>query len=164
MSSSNSNIIKMNFNPNRDANEKKLIQVLKIPTEHNVADLLTKSFDVTRFGYVVVNIVSACLVCWTNLLQGNIIHLWFLFTSAGRVTFCWLFPIPAGVLVSAGHMVFMLAMYFSCWYMTVTADDVDINTLTLVQAWIQDDIRPGVVKPKIKNDIEFEINSNFEMD
>nr|GEY69834.1 uncharacterized mitochondrial protein AtMg00810-like [Tanacetum cinerariifolium] len=40
----------------RDANEKKLIQVLKIPTEHNVADLLTKSFDVTRFDYLVVNI------------------------------------------------------------------------------------------------------------
>nr|GEV20493.1 ribonuclease H-like domain, reverse transcriptase, RNA-dependent DNA polymerase [Tanacetum cinerariifolium] len=40
----------------RDANEKKLNQVLKIPTEHNVADLLTKSFDVTRFGYLVVNI------------------------------------------------------------------------------------------------------------
>nr|GFB12407.1 putative ribonuclease H-like domain-containing protein [Tanacetum cinerariifolium] len=103
----------------RDANEKKLIQVIKIPTEHNVADLLTKSFDVTRFGYLVVNIehnvadlltksfdvtrfgylvvniVYACLVCWTNLLQGNIVHLWFLFTFAGRVTFCWLFPIPA---------------------------------------------------------------------
>nr|GEV55834.1 hypothetical protein [Tanacetum cinerariifolium] len=40
----------------QDANEKKLIQVLKIPTEHNVADLLTKSFDVTRFGYLVVHI------------------------------------------------------------------------------------------------------------
>ncbi|GJZ50701.1 calmodulin-interacting protein 111 isoform X1 [Tanacetum coccineum] len=42
-------------------------------------------------------------------------------------------------------------------------DDVDINTLTLEQylAWVQDDIRPGVVKPKIRNDIEFEINSNF---
>nr|GEV70671.1 hypothetical protein [Tanacetum cinerariifolium] len=33
---------------------------------------------------------------------------WFLFTSAGRVTFCWLFPIPAGDLVSAGHMLFLL--------------------------------------------------------
>nr|GEW23394.1 hypothetical protein [Tanacetum cinerariifolium] len=42
----------------RDANEKKLIQVLKILTEHNVADLLTKSFDVTRFDYLVVNIGS----------------------------------------------------------------------------------------------------------
>nr|GFB47472.1 putative ribonuclease H-like domain-containing protein [Tanacetum cinerariifolium] len=31
-------------------------QVLKIPSEHNVADLLTKSFDVTRFGYLVVYI------------------------------------------------------------------------------------------------------------
>nr|GEW16145.1 hypothetical protein [Tanacetum cinerariifolium] len=42
-------------------------------------------------------------------------------------------------------------------------DDVDINTLTLEQylAWVQDDIRPGVVKPKIRNDVEFEINSNF---
>nr|GEY26995.1 ribonuclease H-like domain, reverse transcriptase, RNA-dependent DNA polymerase [Tanacetum cinerariifolium] len=40
---------------------------------------------------------------------------WFLFTSAGRVTFCWLFPIPAGDLVSAAHMLFLLAMYFSCW-------------------------------------------------
>nr|GEV42006.1 hypothetical protein [Tanacetum cinerariifolium] len=33
---------------------------------------------------------------------------WFLFTSAGRVTFCWLFPIPAGDLVSAGHILFLL--------------------------------------------------------
>nr|GFB32640.1 copia protein [Tanacetum cinerariifolium] len=49
---------------------------------------------------------------------------WFPFTSAGRVTFCWLFLILAGVLVSAGHMLFLLAMYFSCWYMTVTAGDL----------------------------------------
>nr|GEY63606.1 putative ribonuclease H-like domain-containing protein [Tanacetum cinerariifolium] len=35
--------------------------------------------------------------------QGHIGHLWFLFTSAGRVTFCWLFPIPAGDLVSAAQ-------------------------------------------------------------
>ncbi|GKC79118.1 hypothetical protein Tco_1129892, partial [Tanacetum coccineum] len=42
-------------------------------------------------------------------------------------------------------------------------DDVDINTLTLEQylAWVQDDIRPSMVKPKIGNDIEFKINSNF---
>nr|GEZ24726.1 putative ribonuclease H-like domain-containing protein [Tanacetum cinerariifolium] len=49
---------------------------------------------------------------------------WFLFTSAGRVTFCQLFPIPAGDLVSAGHMLFLLVMYFSCWYMTVTAGNL----------------------------------------
>nr|GEX90841.1 putative ribonuclease H-like domain-containing protein [Tanacetum cinerariifolium] len=87
----------------RDANEKKLIQVLKIPTEHNVADLLTKSFDVTRFGYLVVNIVGMVSAGGHSFLQ------WFLFTSAGRVTFCWLFPIPAGDLVSAGHILFLLS-------------------------------------------------------
>nr|GEV26904.1 hypothetical protein [Tanacetum cinerariifolium] len=45
-------------------------------------------------------------------------------------------------------------------------DDVDINTLTIKQymAWVQEDIRPGVVKPKINNDIEFEINRNFMRD
>ncbi|GJU71465.1 hypothetical protein Tco_1262870 [Tanacetum coccineum] len=32
----------------RDSNEKKLIQVIKIHTDQNVADLLTKAFDVSR--------------------------------------------------------------------------------------------------------------------
>nr|GFB39257.1 ribonuclease H-like domain, reverse transcriptase, RNA-dependent DNA polymerase [Tanacetum cinerariifolium] len=63
----------------KDGNEKKLIQVLKIPTENNVADLLTKSFNVTRFSYLVVHIV----------------------TSAGHVIFYWLIVIPAGDLVLA---------------------------------------------------------------
>ncbi|GKB18127.1 hypothetical protein Tco_0852050 [Tanacetum coccineum] len=42
-------------------------------------------------------------------------------------------------------------------------DDVDISTLIVEQylALIRDDIRPGVVKPEIGNDVEFEINSNF---
>ncbi|GJV25057.1 putative ribonuclease H-like domain-containing protein [Tanacetum coccineum] len=40
----------------RDAYEKKLIQVLKIHTDDNVADLLTKAFDVSRFQFLVVNI------------------------------------------------------------------------------------------------------------
>nr|GFB76572.1 hypothetical protein [Tanacetum cinerariifolium] len=42
-------------------------------------------------------------------------------------------------------------------------DDVDINMLTMEQylALVQDNIRPGMVKPKIGNDVEFEINSNF---
>ncbi|GJW70512.1 hypothetical protein Tco_0127429 [Tanacetum coccineum] len=42
-------------------------------------------------------------------------------------------------------------------------DDVDINTLTMEQylAWVQDDIRPGMVKPKIGNNVKFEINRNF---
>ncbi|GKB05967.1 hypothetical protein Tco_0834200 [Tanacetum coccineum] len=40
----------------RDAYEKKLIQVLKIHTNDNVADLLTKAFDVSRFQFLVVTI------------------------------------------------------------------------------------------------------------
>ncbi|GJY71011.1 hypothetical protein Tco_0474714 [Tanacetum coccineum] len=40
----------------RDAYEKKVIQVLKIHTDDNVADLLTKSFDVSRFNFLIVNI------------------------------------------------------------------------------------------------------------
>nr|GEY59370.1 hypothetical protein [Tanacetum cinerariifolium] len=40
----------------RDAYEKKLIQVLKIHTNDNVADLLTKAFDVRRFNFLIVNI------------------------------------------------------------------------------------------------------------
>ena len=43
----------------RDANGKHLIQVLKVPTEENVADLLTKGFDGTRFNYLVVHIGMA---------------------------------------------------------------------------------------------------------
>nr|GEW11485.1 hypothetical protein [Tanacetum cinerariifolium] len=38
----------------RDAYEKKLIQVLKIHTDDNVADLLTKAFDVSQFKLLVV--------------------------------------------------------------------------------------------------------------
>ncbi|GJR89034.1 putative ribonuclease H-like domain-containing protein [Tanacetum coccineum] len=40
----------------RDAYEKKLIQVQKIHTDFNVADLLTKAFDGPRFNFLVVNI------------------------------------------------------------------------------------------------------------
>ncbi|GKA53304.1 hypothetical protein Tco_0746619 [Tanacetum coccineum] len=42
-------------------------------------------------------------------------------------------------------------------------DDVDISTLTIEQylVLIQDNNRPGIVKPEIGNDVEFEINSNF---
>nr|GEW78645.1 putative ribonuclease H-like domain-containing protein [Tanacetum cinerariifolium] len=37
----------------RDYNDKKLIQVVKIPSDNNFADLLTKAFDVGRFQYLV---------------------------------------------------------------------------------------------------------------
>ncbi|GKC03372.1 hypothetical protein Tco_0994982 [Tanacetum coccineum] len=42
-------------------------------------------------------------------------------------------------------------------------DDVDISLLTMEQyiALIPDDIKPGIVIPKIGDDVEFEINANF---
>ncbi|GJV19766.1 hypothetical protein Tco_1368786 [Tanacetum coccineum] len=40
----------------RDSNEKKLIQMIKIHTDHNVTDLLTKAFDVGRFQYLIASI------------------------------------------------------------------------------------------------------------
>nr|GEZ93564.1 putative ribonuclease H-like domain-containing protein [Tanacetum cinerariifolium] len=94
----------------RDANEKKLIQVLKIPTENNVADLLTKSFDVTRFSYLVDHIVVT-------------IH----FISAGHVIFCWL------LVISAGHKSFLLVVPFSYWY-ALTANPT-INASLVRQFW-----------------------------
>ncbi|GJZ89256.1 hypothetical protein Tco_0661038, partial [Tanacetum coccineum] len=40
----------------RDCYEKRLIDVVKIHTDNNVVDLLTKGFDVTRFNFLVVSI------------------------------------------------------------------------------------------------------------
>ncbi|GJY46442.1 putative ribonuclease H-like domain-containing protein [Tanacetum coccineum] len=40
----------------RDSNEKKLIQMIKIHTNQNVADLLIKAFDVSRFQYLIASI------------------------------------------------------------------------------------------------------------
>ncbi|GKC67225.1 putative reverse transcriptase, RNA-dependent DNA polymerase [Tanacetum coccineum] len=40
----------------RDSHEKRLIQVIKIHTDHNVANLLTKAFDVSRFQYLIASI------------------------------------------------------------------------------------------------------------
>ncbi|GKC74693.1 hypothetical protein Tco_1120576, partial [Tanacetum coccineum] len=43
----------------RDSNEKKLIQMIKIHTYHNAADLLTKAFDVGRFQYLIASLETA---------------------------------------------------------------------------------------------------------
>ncbi|GJV47599.1 putative ribonuclease H-like domain-containing protein [Tanacetum coccineum] len=40
----------------KDSNEKKLIQMIKIHTDHNVADLLIKAFDVSSFEYLIASI------------------------------------------------------------------------------------------------------------
>ncbi|GJV41326.1 putative ribonuclease H-like domain-containing protein [Tanacetum coccineum] len=48
--------IEIRFHFIRDCYEKRLIEVIKIHTDHNVADLLIKGFDVTRFNFLVVSI------------------------------------------------------------------------------------------------------------
>ncbi|GJT12137.1 reverse transcriptase domain-containing protein [Tanacetum coccineum] len=48
--------IEIRFHFIRDCYEKRLIEVIKIHTDHNVADLLTKGFGVTRFNFLVVSI------------------------------------------------------------------------------------------------------------
>ncbi|GKC82795.1 hypothetical protein Tco_1138512, partial [Tanacetum coccineum] len=48
--------IEIRFHFIRDCYEKRLIKVIKIHTDHNVADLFTKGFDVTRFNFLVVSI------------------------------------------------------------------------------------------------------------
>ncbi|GJY58206.1 hypothetical protein Tco_0458098, partial [Tanacetum coccineum] len=40
----------------KDSYKKKLIQMIKIHTDQNVADLLTKAFDVSRFQYLIASI------------------------------------------------------------------------------------------------------------
>ncbi|GJX82867.1 ribonuclease H-like domain-containing protein [Tanacetum coccineum] len=40
----------------RDSNKKKLIQMINIHTDQNVADFLTKAFDVSRFQYLIASL------------------------------------------------------------------------------------------------------------
>ncbi|GKC30978.1 hypothetical protein Tco_1038272 [Tanacetum coccineum] len=40
----------------RDSYKKRLIEVIKIHTDYNVADLLTKEFDVSRFNFLIASI------------------------------------------------------------------------------------------------------------
>ncbi|GKB48187.1 putative ribonuclease H-like domain-containing protein, partial [Tanacetum coccineum] len=40
----------------KDSNEKRLIQMIKIHTDQNIIDLLTNSFDVSRFQYLIANV------------------------------------------------------------------------------------------------------------
>ncbi|GJU86752.1 ribonuclease H-like domain-containing protein [Tanacetum coccineum] len=56
----------------RDSNKKKLIQMIKIHTDHNVADLLTKAFDVGRFQYLIA-VVEKLLE--EEMLMGSSNHL-----------------------------------------------------------------------------------------
>ncbi|GKA37441.1 putative ribonuclease H-like domain-containing protein, partial [Tanacetum coccineum] len=48
--------IEIRFHFIRDCYEKRLIEVVKIHTDNNATDLLTKGFDVTRFNFLIVSI------------------------------------------------------------------------------------------------------------
>ncbi|GJR98172.1 hypothetical protein Tco_0270346 [Tanacetum coccineum] len=97
----------------RDANEKNLIQVLKIHTDDNVADLLTKAFDGPRFEYLVVHIgmvVNTAASCTFFLLTG-----WLLLAEsihAVAVVYAVNTSIYAAELVCAGSIMFLLADLF----------------------------------------------------
>ncbi|GJU93758.1 ribonuclease H-like domain-containing protein [Tanacetum coccineum] len=89
----------------RDANEKNLIQVLKIHTDDNVADLLTKAFDVPRFAYLVVHIGmvdNTAARCTFFLLTGLV--------SAGSTMVLLVAILSAGRLVSAGSTMILLVV------------------------------------------------------
>ncbi|GJV16539.1 hypothetical protein Tco_1361862 [Tanacetum coccineum] len=48
--------IEIRHNFIRDSYEKRLIEMVKIHTDYNVADLLTKAFDMTRFQFLIASI------------------------------------------------------------------------------------------------------------
>ncbi|GJS81828.1 putative ribonuclease H-like domain-containing protein [Tanacetum coccineum] len=63
--------IEIRHNFIRDSYEKSLIQVIKIHTDHNVADLLTKAFDVSRFNFLVASIEKKELVIPRQMTTGK---------------------------------------------------------------------------------------------
>ncbi|GJV91639.1 putative ribonuclease H-like domain-containing protein [Tanacetum coccineum] len=61
----------------RDCYEKRLIDVIKIHTDTNVADLLTKGFDVTRFNFLVVSIgMTSMDLRMDGSCAGSFTHIW----------------------------------------------------------------------------------------
>nr|GFC23703.1 putative ribonuclease H-like domain-containing protein [Tanacetum cinerariifolium] len=83
--------------------------------------VVTASCCGQRFLLLATNSAGWDGFCWWTFISAGSSGF---YSLAGRVTFCWLFPIPAGDLVFAGSMLFLLVMYFSYWYMTITAGDL----------------------------------------
>ncbi|GJT57339.1 putative ribonuclease H-like domain-containing protein [Tanacetum coccineum] len=63
----------------RDSHEKRLIQVIKIHTDHNVANLLIKAFDVSRFQYLIARYLE-----WNGTAAKDEFQV-----SVVRVTYYW---------------------------------------------------------------------------
>ncbi|GJW48182.1 putative reverse transcriptase domain-containing protein [Tanacetum coccineum] len=59
--------IEIQFHFIRDSYEKRLIEMVKIHTDKNIADLLTKSFDVSRFNFLLARIAELHLYYWMEL-------------------------------------------------------------------------------------------------
>ncbi|GJZ94028.1 putative ribonuclease H-like domain-containing protein, partial [Tanacetum coccineum] len=112
----------------RDANEKNLIQVLKIHTDDNVVDLLEKAFRWTRFAYrwlvsslLLVGLGSAGKLSflrqplvsagctWFLLYLSSCCNPWFLLVL---LWFLLIVIFPAGRLVSAGCTMVLLVVIF----------------------------------------------------
>ncbi|GJX18110.1 hypothetical protein Tco_0218942 [Tanacetum coccineum] len=69
--------IEIHFHFIRDCYEKRLIEVIKIHTDSNVADLLTKGFDVTRFNFLVVSIGMISMdLRMDRSCAANSTHIW----------------------------------------------------------------------------------------
>ncbi|GJT38001.1 hypothetical protein Tco_0937866 [Tanacetum coccineum] len=88
----------------RDANEKNLIQVLKIHTDDNVADLLTKAFDGPRFALV----------------------------SAGCTMVLLVVILPAGRMVSAGWSMVLLVVIFPAARLVSAAMDYAADSVNML--------------------------------
>ncbi|GJY15245.1 hypothetical protein Tco_0385667 [Tanacetum coccineum] len=127
----------------RDANEKNLIQVLKIHTDDNVADLLTKAFDGDQgFEYrwsilgwwiwlvaagivyaVNTSIYAAELVCAGSImfLLADLFLLVVTCFCCHKTCFCCAQFDIAGWLVSATSHLVSAGSLQSCWYNNVSA-------------------------------------------
>ncbi|GJV22379.1 putative ribonuclease H-like domain-containing protein [Tanacetum coccineum] len=115
----------------RDANEKNLIQVLKIHTNDNVADLLTKAFDGPRFEYLVVHIGMDWFLLSYTMFAG-VIFLQTNWLSAGRTMVLlvvilsgWddvsaVFDIADWLVSATSHLVSAGSLH-SCWCNNVSA-------------------------------------------
>ncbi|GJZ96681.1 putative ribonuclease H-like domain-containing protein [Tanacetum coccineum] len=69
----------------RDCYEKRLIDVVKIHTDNNVADLLTKGFDVTRFNFLVLELIllgNNMDLRMDGSCASNFSHIWVFWTTA----------------------------------------------------------------------------------
>ncbi|GJU69608.1 ribonuclease H-like domain-containing protein [Tanacetum coccineum] len=84
---------------------KNLIQVLKIHTDENVADLLSKAFDGPRFNYLVFEVLKCGII-----------------TPAGSTWFLLLVRCSTGSsVVPAGRLIFLLVVSCSYWLTTFPA-------------------------------------------